>query len=122
MTSERKVVVITGASRGINTIPGMPRINHDQYDIDGIRVERFTTAPKDEAQRPPRSSSNAYSQLAMPSAARLVRISTNPRYKCARAWSGTDDKALVNFASTATKAAIGSGAKKSPPSSSSTRA
>jgi hypothetical protein len=36
MTSERKVVVITGASRGIKTIPGMPRINHDQYDIDGI--------------------------------------------------------------------------------------
>jgi alkylation response protein AidB-like acyl-CoA dehydrogenase len=34
MTPERKVVVITGASRGINTIPGMPCINHDQYDID----------------------------------------------------------------------------------------
>jgi len=47
MTSERKVVVITGASGGINTIPGMPCINHDQYDIDGIRVERFTTSPKD---------------------------------------------------------------------------
>jgi pimeloyl-ACP methyl ester carboxylesterase len=31
----------------------MPCINHDQYDIDGIRVERFTTAPKDAAQRPP---------------------------------------------------------------------
>src|SRR5260370_9717573 len=44
MTPERKVVV---------TIPGMPCINHDQYDIDGIRVERFTTAPKDAAQRPP---------------------------------------------------------------------
>jgi pimeloyl-ACP methyl ester carboxylesterase len=53
MTSERKVVVITEASRGIVTIPGMPCINHDQYDIDGIRVERFTTAPKDAAQRPP---------------------------------------------------------------------
>ena len=53
MTSERKVVVITGASRGVNTIPGMPCIHHDQYDIDGIRVERFTTAPKDAAQRPP---------------------------------------------------------------------
>ena len=52
MTSERKVGVITGASRGINTIPGMPCINRDQYDIDGIRVERFTTAPKDAAQRP----------------------------------------------------------------------
>ena len=37
----------------MNTIPGMPCINHDQYDIDGIRVERFTTAPKDAAQRPP---------------------------------------------------------------------
>src|ERR1700730_16181299 len=44
MTPERKVVVITGASRGVNTIPGMPCINHNQYDIDGIRVERFTTA------------------------------------------------------------------------------
>jgi hypothetical protein len=53
MTPERKVVVITGASRGVNTIPGMPCINHDQYDINGIRVERFTTAPKDAAQRPP---------------------------------------------------------------------
>src|SRR5580693_5310386 len=53
MTSERKVVVITGASRGVNTIPGMPCIHRDQYDIDGIRVERFTTAPKDAAQRPP---------------------------------------------------------------------
>ena len=31
----------------------MPCINHDQYDIDGIRVERFTTVPKDAAQRPP---------------------------------------------------------------------
>src|SRR6266478_6067085 len=35
----------------MNTIPGMPCINHDQYDIDGIRVERFTTAPKDATQR-----------------------------------------------------------------------
>src|SRR5260370_14857013 len=37
----------------MNTIPGMPCVNHDQYDIDGIRVERFTTAPKDATQRPP---------------------------------------------------------------------
>src|SRR6476646_2422736 len=37
----------------MNTIPAMPCINHDEYDIDGIRVERFTTAPKDPAQRPP---------------------------------------------------------------------
>src|SRR5260370_40617440 len=37
----------------MNAIPGMACINHDQYDIDGIRVERFTTAPKDAAQRPP---------------------------------------------------------------------
>src|SRR5258708_10572403 len=37
----------------MNTIPGMPGINPDQYDIDGIRVERFTAAPKDSAQRPP---------------------------------------------------------------------
>src|SRR5260370_31359785 len=37
----------------MNPIPGIPCINHDQYDIDGIRVERFTTAPKDSAQRPP---------------------------------------------------------------------
>src|SRR6476619_318167 len=41
MTPERKVVV---------AISG---INHDQYDIDGIRVERFNTATKDAAQRPP---------------------------------------------------------------------
>src|ERR1700737_4312043 len=53
MTPERKVVVITGAPRGINTTPGIPCINHEQYDIDGIRVERFTAAPKDAAQRPP---------------------------------------------------------------------
>ena len=37
----------------MNTIPGMPCINHDQYDIDGIRVERFTTALQDATQRPP---------------------------------------------------------------------
>jgi acetyl esterase/lipase len=37
----------------MNTIPGIPGINHDQYDIDGIRVERFTSAPKDAAQGPP---------------------------------------------------------------------
>ena len=28
------------------------KVNLDQYDIDGIRVERFTTAAKDAAQRP----------------------------------------------------------------------
>ena len=37
----------------MNTIPGMPCINHDQSDIDGMRVERFTTTQKDAAQRPP---------------------------------------------------------------------
>jgi acetyl esterase/lipase len=47
MTPERKVV------QSMNTIPGIPGINHDQYDIDGIRVERFTSAPKDAAQGPP---------------------------------------------------------------------
>ena len=51
MTPERKVVVITGASRGINTIPGMPRINHDQYDIDGIRVERRSRVQVDARER-----------------------------------------------------------------------
>ena len=48
----------------------------------------------------------------MPSAARLVRISTNPKHIWPRAWSGTDDKALVNFASAAAKAAMGSVTKK----------
>ena len=52
----------------------------------------------------------------MPSAARLVHMSTNPKYKCARAWSGTDDKAVVNFASAAAKAAMGSVTKKNAPS------
>jgi pimeloyl-ACP methyl ester carboxylesterase len=36
----------------MNSIPGMPSIIRDQYDIDGIRVERFTTAPKEAARRP----------------------------------------------------------------------
>ena len=47
----------------------------------------------------------------MPSAARLVNISTNPNHTWPRAWSGTDDKALVNFASAAAKTAIGSDTK-----------
>ena len=47
----------------------------------------------------------------MPSAARLVNISTNPKYKWPRAWSGTEDKALVNFASAAAKAAMRIGHK-----------
>src|ERR1700722_18641524 len=54
-----------------------------------------------------RSSANACSHWAMPSAARLVNISTYPNNLWARAWSGTDDKALLNFASAAAKAAIG---------------
>ena len=53
MTSERKVVVITGAVAQRQHHSWNARIHHDQYDIDGIRVERFTTAPKDAAQRPP---------------------------------------------------------------------
>ena len=52
----------------------------------------------------------------MPSAARLVNISTNPNNICPRAWSGTDDKALVNFASAAAKAATGSVTKEFAPS------
>ena len=44
----------------------------------------------------------------MPSAARLVNMSTSPKFMCARAWSGTDDKALVNFSSAAMRAAIAS--------------
>ena len=39
-----------------------------------------------------------------------------------RAWSGTDDKALANFASAAAKAAMGLVTKDNTPSSSSTRA
>jgi hypothetical protein len=48
-----------------------------------------------------RSSANACSHWAMPSAARLVNISTYSNNLWARAWSGTDDKALLNFASAA---------------------
>ena len=44
----------------------------------------------------------------MPSAARLVNMSTYPNHIWPSAWSGTDDKALVNFASAAAKAAMGS--------------
>ena len=47
----------------------------------------------------------------MPCAARLVNMSTNPNAIWPRAWSGTDDKALVNFASAAAKAASGIGHK-----------
>ena len=50
-----------------------------------------------------RSSANACSHSAMPSAARLVNMSTNPNNIWPRAWSGTEDKALVNFASAAAK-------------------
>ena len=63
-----------------------------------------------------RSSSNACSHSAMPSAARLVNISTSPKNKWPGAWSGTEDKALVNFASAAAKAAVGSATKDSAPS------
>ncbi len=47
----------------------------------------------------------------MPSVARLVNTLTSPKFMCARAWSGTEDKALVNFASAAAKAAITIGHK-----------
>ncbi len=30
-----------------------PGISRDRYDIDGIRVERYTAAPKDTSHRPP---------------------------------------------------------------------
>ena len=46
------------------------------------------------------------------SAARLVNISTNPKNIWPRAWSGTDDKTLVSFASAAAKAAFGIGHKR----------
>ena len=39
----------------------------------------------------------------------LGHMSTSPKYRWPRAWSGTNDKALVNFASAAAKAAIGIG-------------
>ena len=58
----------------------------------------------------------------MPSAARLVNMSTNPKHIWPRAWSGTEDKALVNFASAAAKAAMGSVTKKFAPSTASARA
>ena len=58
----------------------------------------------------------------MPSAARLVNISTSPNNIWPRAWSGTDDKALVNFASAAAKAAMGSVTKRIAPSTTSARA
>ena len=45
-------------------------------------------------------------------AARLVTISTYPKNIWPRAWSGTEDKALVNFASAVAKAAIGSATRK----------
>ncbi len=51
----------------------------------------------------------------MPSAARLVNISTNPNHIWPCAWSGTEDKALVNFASAAAKAAMGSVTKEFAP-------
>ena len=56
----------------------------------------------------------------MPCAARLVQMST-PKYKCARAWSGTADKAVVNFASHAAKAAMGSVTNEFVPSTASAR-
>jgi acetyl esterase/lipase len=37
----------------MNTALGMSRIIHNQYDIDGIRVERFRQCAKNPAQRPP---------------------------------------------------------------------
>jgi hypothetical protein len=42
----------------------------------------------------------------MPSAARLVSMSTSPKNVWPGAWSGTDDKALVNFASASAKGGI----------------
>ena len=36
----------------MNTPTGMPGLSHDQYNIDGIHVERFTTASQDAAPRP----------------------------------------------------------------------
>ena len=65
---------------------------------------------------------NACSHSAMPCAARLVNISTSPKYMCARAWSGTDARALVNFASAAARADAGLVTKRSAPSTTSVRA
>jgi hypothetical protein len=42
----------------------------------------------------------------MPSAARLVSMSTSPKNVWPGAWSGTDDQALVNFASASAKGGI----------------
>ena len=45
----------------------------------------------------------------MPSAAHLVNMSTKPKYTWPRAWSATDDKALVSFASAVATAAFAIG-------------
>jgi hypothetical protein len=68
-----------------------------------------------------RSSSSARSHLAMPSAARLVHRSTSPSHIWPRGWSGTDDRALINFASAAARAAAGSVPKRLMPSTASAR-
>ena len=46
-----------------------------------------------------------------PSPAHLVHMSTNPNADGRGAWSGTDDRALVNFVSAAANAEMGSVAK-----------
>ena len=66
-----------------------------------------------------RSSANACSHSAIPCGARLVNISTSPKYIWPTAWSGTDDRALVNFASAAAKAATGSVTDKFAPATAS---
>ncbi len=54
-----------------------------------------------------RSSANACSHSAMPSAARRVNILRYPNIEWPRGWSGTNDRALVNFAPIAAHAERG---------------
>jgi hypothetical protein len=63
-----------------------------------------------------RSNASACSHSAMPSEARLVNMLTSPSHIWPPAWSGTEDKALVSFASAAAKDATGSGTKEFTPS------
>ena len=58
----------------------------------------------------------------MPCTARFVNRLTSPSHIWPPAWSGADDKALVNFASAAVKVAAGSVTKEFTPSIASTPA
>ena len=63
-----------------------------------------------------RSSANACSNSAMPWAARFVKISAVPKAKCAEAWFGARDNALVKVASAAANRADRSSVIRAAPS------